>query len=306
MMQDLRRRFAAVPGIAAYVRNPPPIQVGGHVTNSPYQVTLQSPDTEELYRVGTEFERKMATLPALQDVTTDLQIKNPQVNVNIDRDKASALGVTAEQIEDALYTAYGERRVSTILAPNDQYAVLLELEDKYQRDPSALSLLYVRSSKGNLIPLSAVASLGTSLGPLSVNHLGQLPAVTLSFNLKPGVAIGDAVNQIDALARENLPATVVKQFQGTAEAFQSSLTGLGILLLVAILVIYIVLGILYESFIHPLTILSGLPSAAFGALLTLQVFGYNRFRGRDHADRHRQEERHHDGGLRDRAREGRK
>ena len=275
VMQGLRRKFGTVPGIAAYPRNPPPIQIGGQVTNSPYQVTLQSPDTEELYRVASDFERKMATLPTLQDVTTDLQIKNPQVNVNIDRDKASALGVTAEQIEDALFTAYGQRRVSTIYAPNDQYAVLMELEGEYQRDPSALSLLYIRSSKGNLIPLNAVASLGTSLGPLSVNHLGQQPAVTLSFNLKPGAAIGDAVSQIDELARENLPATVVKQFQGTAEAFKSSLTGLGILLLIAILVIYIVLGILYESFIHPLTILSGLPSAAFGALLTLQLFGYS-------------------------------
>jgi len=275
MMQDLRRGFSGVPGIAAYVRNPPPIQIGGQVTNSPYQVTLQSPDTDELYRVATDFEQKMNALPALQDVTTDLQMKNPQVNVNIDRDKASALGVTAEQVEDALYSAYGERRVSTILAPNDQYAVLMQLEDKYQRDPSALSLLYIRSDKGNLIPLSAVASLGSSLGPLSVNHLGQLPAVTLSFNLKPGVPIGDAVDQIDGLARQTLPATVVKQFQGTAQAFEASLTGLGILLLVAILVIYIVLGILYESFIHPLTILSGLPSAAFGALLTLQLFGYS-------------------------------
>ncbi|MBZ5501031.1 MAG: efflux RND transporter permease subunit, partial [Acidobacteriia bacterium] len=275
IMQGLRRKFATVPGIAAYPRNPPPIQIGGQVTNSPYQVTLQSPDTEELYRVATEFERKMATLPALQDVTTDLEIKNPQVNVNIDRDKASTLGLTAEQVEDALYTAYGQRRVSTIYAPNDEYSVVMELQEKYQRDPSALSLLYVRSSKGNLIPLNAVASLGTSLGPLSVNHLGQQPAVTLSFNLKPGVAIGDAVSQIDELGRETLPATVVKQFQGTAEAFKSSLTGLGILLLIAVLVIYIVLGILYESFIHPLTILSGLPSAAFGALLTLKVFGYS-------------------------------
>ena len=275
IIQGLRRKFAAVPGIAAYPRNPPPIQIGGQVTNSPYQVTLQSPDTEELYRVATEFERKMATLPALQDVTTDLEIKNPQVNVNIDRDKASSLGLTAEQVEDALNTAYGQRRISTIYAPNDEYSVVMELQEKYQRDPSALSMLYVRSSKGNLIPLNAVASLGTSLGPLSVNHLGQQPAVTLSFNLKPGVAIGDAVSQIDELGRENLPATVVKQFQGTAEAFKSSLTGLGILLLIAVLVIYIVLGILYESFIHPLTILSGLPSAAFGALLTLQVFGYS-------------------------------
>ncbi|HKV04215.1 MAG TPA: efflux RND transporter permease subunit [Candidatus Acidoferrales bacterium] len=273
VLQELRMKFAAVPGISVYLRNPPPIQIGGQVTNSPYQVALQSPDTEELYREATVFEQKMEALPALQDVTSDLQIKNPQVNVNIDRDKASALGVTAAQVEDALYTAYGQRQISTIYAPNDEYWVVMELADQYQRDPTALSLLYVRSSTGTLVPLNAVASLGTSLGPLSVNHLGQLPAVTISFNLKPGKAIGEAVTEVNDLAR-SLPATISSQFQGNAQAFESSLTGLGILLLIAILVIYLVLGILYESFIHPITILSGLPSAAFGALLTLEVFGY--------------------------------
>jgi HAE1 family hydrophobic/amphiphilic exporter-1 len=273
VMQELRMKLGGVPGLAVYLRNPPPIQIGGQVTNSPYQVTLQSPDTEDLYRVATDFEQKMEALPALQDVTSDLQIKNPQVNVNIDRDKASTLGVTAEQVEDALYTAYGQRQVSTIYAPNDEFWVLMELEDQYQRDPTALSLLYVRSSTGNLVPLSAVAALGTSLGPLSVNHLGQLPAVTISFNLKAGKVIGEAVSEVDDLAR-SLPQSITSQFQGNAQAFESSLAGLGILLLIAILVIYIVLGILYESFIHPLTILSGLPSAAFGALLSLQVFGF--------------------------------
>ncbi len=275
VLQELRGKVNSIPGLAVYLRNPPPIQIGGQVSNSPYQLTLQSPDTEELYRVATSFEQKMETLPGLTDVTSDLQIRNPQVDVTIDRDKASALGVNAEQVEDALYTAYGQRQISTIYAPNDEYWVVMELEDQYQKDPSALSLLYVRSSTGNLVPLNAVASVGESLGPLSVNHLGQLPAVTVSFNLKPGVAIGQAVDEINALAREELPATVTSQFQGNAQAFQSSLTGLGILLLIAILVIYIVLGILYESFIHPLTILSGLPSAAFGALLSLQVFGYS-------------------------------
>ncbi len=273
VLQGLRMKLGSIPGISVYLRNPPPIQIGGQVTNSPYQLTLQSPDTEEMYRVATEFERKMEALPALRDVTSDLQIKNPQVNVNIDRDKASALGVTAAQVEDALYTAYGQRQISTIYAPNDEYWVVMELAEQYQKDPAALSLLYVRSSSGNLIPLNAVASLGRSLGPLSVNHLGQLPAVTISFNLKPGQTIGEAVSEVNDLAR-SLPPTVTSQFQGTAQAFESSLTGLGILLLIAILVIYLVLGILYESFIHPITILSGLPSAAFGALLTLQIFGY--------------------------------
>jgi len=273
VIQELRVKLQTIPGIFVYLRNPPPIQIGGQVTNSPYQVTLQSPDTEDLYRVATDFEQKMERLPSLQDVTSDLQIKNPQVNVNIDRDKASALGVTAAQVEDALYTAYGQRQVSTIYAPNDEFWVVMELEDQYQKDPSALSLLYVRSSTGNLVPLNAVASLTTSLGPLSVNHLGQLPAVTVSFNLKPGKQIGEAVTEVNDLAR-SLPASITMQFQGNAQAFESSLSGLGILLLIAILVIYLVLGILYESFIHPLTILSGLPSAAFGALLSLEVFGF--------------------------------
>ena len=274
VMQELRMKLGRIPGILVFLRNPPPIQIGGDVTESPYQLTLQSPDTDELYRVATSFEQKMAGVPTIQDVTSDLQIASPQVDVKIDRDKASALGVTASQIEDALYTAYGQRQISTIFAPNDEFWVVMELEDKYQKDPTALSLLYIRSSGGNLVPLSAVASLGTSLGPLTVNHLGQLPSVTVSFNLKPGAAIGEAVNQIDDLTR-SLPPSVSSQFQGTAQAFQSSLVGLGILLVIAIVVIYIVLGILYESFIHPITILSGLPSAAFGALLTLQLFGYS-------------------------------
>jgi len=274
VMQEMRRKLGQIPGILVFLRNPPPIQIGGDVTESPYQLTLQSPDTDELYRVATNFEQKMNGVSSIQDVTSDLEISSPQVDVKIDRDKASALGVTASQIEDALYTAYGQRQISTIFAPNDEFWVVMELEDKYQKDPSALSLLYIRSSGGSLVPLSAVASLGTSLGPLTVNHLGQLPSVTISFNLKPGAAIGEAVNQIDDLTR-SLPPSVSSQFQGTAQAFQSSLVGLGILLVIAILVIYIVLGILYESFIHPITILSGLPSAAFGALLTLQLFGYS-------------------------------
>jgi hydrophobic/amphiphilic exporter-1 (mainly G- bacteria), HAE1 family len=274
VITELRPKFARVPGIRVFMQNPPPIRIGGQLTKSQYQLTLQSPDTDELYRESVAFQAKMAALPGLVDVTSDLLISNPQVNVNVDRDKASALGVNAAQIEDALYTAYGQRQISTIYAPNDEYWVVMELQDKYQRDPTALSLLYIRSSTGALVPLNAVASLDSSLGPLAVNHFGQLPAVTISFNLRPGMAIGDALNEVNAIERD-LPQSVSTQFQGAAQAFQSSLTGLGVLLLMAILVIYIVLGILYESFIHPLTILSGLPSAAFGALLTLQIFGYS-------------------------------
>jgi len=236
------------------------------------QFTLQSPDTEELYRSATAFEQKLRQLPGLQDVNSDLQIKNPQVNVVIDRDKASTLGVSAQQVEDALYTSYGARQISTIYAPNNEYRVIMELEPQYQRDPAALSMLYIRSSKGQLVPLDAVARLNPSYGPLTVNHLGQLPAVTLSFNLKPGTSLGDAVSAIQILARNNLPGTISTSFQGAAQAFESSIAGLGILLLMAILVIYIILGVLYESFIHPITILSGLPSAGFGALLTLKLF----------------------------------
>jgi len=272
VIEELRPKLATVPGIRAFMQNPPPIRIGGQFTKSQYQFTLQSPDTGELYRYAPMLEAKLRELPGFQDVTSDLQITNPQVNVDIDRDKASALGVTAQQVEDALYTAYSSRQISTILAPNNQYRVIMELEPQYQADPSGLSMLYIRSSNDQLVPLNAVASLTRNVGPLTVNHLGQLPAVTLSFNLKPGVSLGDAVASVDQVARATLPGTISTSFQGTAQAFESSMRGLGLLLVMAILVIYIVLGILYESFIHPLTILSGLPSAGFGALLTLMLF----------------------------------
>jgi HAE1 family hydrophobic/amphiphilic exporter-1 len=272
IIEQMRPQLSVVPGIRAYLQNLPPIRIGGVLTKSLYQIALQSPDTQELYRSSAQLLEKMKELPGLQDVATDLQIKNPQLNVVIDRDRASSLGITAQQVEDALYTAYGARQISTISAPNNEYRVIMELEPQFQRDPSALNLLYVRSSRGSLVPLNGVAKLVPDLGPLTVNHLGQLPAVTLSFNLKPGVSLGDAVAQVDAVTRANLPSTITTSFQGTAQAFASSLSGLGILLLMAVLVIYIVLGILYESFIHPLTILSGLPSAGFGALITLMLF----------------------------------
>jgi HAE1 family hydrophobic/amphiphilic exporter-1 len=272
IIEELKPKLATVPGIKMYLQNLPAIRIGGRLTKSQYQFTLQSPDKDELYKYSTLFEAKMRALPQLQDVTSDLQIKNPQVNVQIDRDKASALGVSVEQIENALYFAYGSRQVTTIYAPNNQYQVILELAEQYQRDPSSLSLLYVQANNGKLVPLNTVASITKGLGPLTVNHQGQLPAVTLSFNLKPGIALGDAVPLVEKLGREVLPSTIATSFQGTAQAFQSSLQGLWLLLLMAVLVIYIVLGILYESFIHPLTILSGLPAAGFGALITLMLF----------------------------------
>jgi HAE1 family hydrophobic/amphiphilic exporter-1 len=272
IIQELRQKVAHVTGIQMFMQNLPPIRIGGRLTKSQYQYTMQSPDTDELYKYSTILEAKLKELPQLQDVTSDLQIKNPQVNVEIDRDKASSLGVTAEQIEGALGASYGSLQVSTIYAPTNQYQVITEVEPRYQRDPSALSMLYIRSSSGKLVPLDTVTKLSQDVGPLSVNHQGQLPAVTISFNLKPGVSLGDAVEDVNKLARATLPATVSTSFQGTAQAFQSSMQGLLLLLIMAILVIYIVLGILYESFIHPLTILSGLPAAGFGALLTLLLF----------------------------------
>jgi HAE1 family hydrophobic/amphiphilic exporter-1 len=273
IMQDLRPKIAQVPGINGFMQLPPAIRLGGQLTKSLYAFTLQSPDTDELYEYAPKLEAELRKSPVLQDVTTDLQIKNPQVNVDIDRDKASALGITAFQIEDALASAYGSRQISTILSPTNQYRVIMELLPEYQLDPAALSMLYVRSSTtGGLVPLNAVANLRSTVGPLTVTHQGQGPAVTISFNVRPGAALSDATKVVDEAARRVLPTTISTNFQGTAQAFQSSTSGLGLLLIAAILVIYIVLGILYESFIHPITILSGLPSAGVGALLTLLLF----------------------------------
>ena len=273
VIQGLRPKLAAVPGIQVYLQNPPPIRIGGVQSKSQYQYSLQGPDIDELYRYAPLLEEKLKLLPGFQDVTSDLQLMNPELSVAINRDKASALGVSVEQIEQALGSAYSSRQVSTIYAPNNDYQVIMELLEKYQEGPSALSLLYIRSSNGSLVPLSTLVDLDNTVGPLSVNHLGQLPAVTLSFNLAPGKALGDALNEVEKTAAAILPDTINGSLQGTAKAFESSMVGMGVLILVAILVIYVVLGILYESFIHPLTILSGLPSAGIGAFLALMIFG---------------------------------
>jgi hydrophobic/amphiphilic exporter-1 (mainly G- bacteria), HAE1 family len=270
--RELNAKLNSVPGIRTYLQIPPSIRIGGRTTKTQYQFTLQSADIDALYDNAAKLERVLRGIPTLQDVTSDLQIKNPQVSVRIDRDRATSLGVTVQQIEQALYDAYGSRQVSTIYTPNNQYWVILELLPEYQRDPSALQLLYLRSQKGTLIPLTSVASASNDVGPLSVNHSGQLPSVTLSFNLPPGVSLGTAVNDVQKAARQALPSTISTGFSGTAQAFKDSQQGLFLLLLLAIVVIYIVLGILYESFVHPLTILSGLPFAGFGALLTLVIF----------------------------------
>ena len=272
MIASLRGKLNKIPGIRAYVSNPPPIRLGGFRGNANYQYTMQTADTSVLYPVSQTMLDKLRQMPGLTDVATDLQLKNPTLTVDIDRERAAALGLNMLQVEDALYSAYGTRQVSTIYAPNNEYQVIMELAPQFENEPAALSLLYVRSNSGQLIPLNTVARLVPTFGPLAVNHFGQLPAVTISFNLKPGVSLGNAVNEINAIARKTLPSTVSTSFQGTAQAFQSSLQGLGLLLILAIAVIYMVLGILYESFIHPVTILSALPFAGFGALLTLLIF----------------------------------
>ena len=273
MIEVLRPKLETIPGVRVFLQNPPAIRVGGQFSRSLYQFTLQSGDTEELYRNAPLFDARLREIASIVDVTSDLQLTNPQVNIRLDRDRIAALGLTPDQVENALFNAYGSRNVSNIYAPNNQYQVIMRVAPPYQNDPSALSMLYVKSDADRLIPLSTVARVESGVGPLQVNHVGQLPSVTFSFNLRPGAALGPAVADVEAAARDVLPATVITSFQGTAQAFQESTRGLGLILVMAIFVIYIVLGILYESFIHPLTILSGLPAAGLGALATLLLFG---------------------------------
>src|SRR5579871_1811430 len=272
IIKELRPKLAAYAGVKSYLQNPPTIQIGGQVTKSLYQFSLQTPDKQELYDQTEKLAKEVEKLPGVEDVTTDVAVTTPEVDVTIDRDKAAAMNVNANTIENALYDAYGPRWVSTIYGSINEYKVLLELEPKYQRDPRALSMLYFKNTNGRLIPLDTMAKVVTQTGPQTINHYGQLTSATISFNLKPGAALGEVVEQIQNLASTQLPDTISTQFQGAAKAFQSSLGNLWVLLIIAILVVYIVLGILYESYIHPITILSGLPSAGFGALLTLVIF----------------------------------
>ena len=272
VIQELRPTLARIPSVRVYITNPPAIRIGGRSSRSEFQFTLQGTDTQQLYRAAPGFQEKVAQLPGLQDVTSDLQVKTPELAVDFDREQIAALGLTVDQVESALSSAYGSRQVSQIYAADDQYQVIMQVGPKYQGDPSALSQLNMRTPGGKLVPLSALMSVRQQAGPQSVNHAGQTPSVTISFNLRPDVALGDAVASVQQLAQQALPATISGTFQGTAQAFQDSMQGLGWILALAIFVIYVVLGVLYESFIHPLTILSGLPSAGFGALLTLLIF----------------------------------
>ena len=271
IIERLRPKLSAIPGVRTYLQNPPMIRIGGQQTRSVYQYTLQAQDLSQLYRSAADFEKRLRQVPGLVDVNSDLQIASPEVVIEIDRDRASVLGVSADQIEEALYNAYGSRQISDIYTPTNDYWVIMEMLPKYQLDPGALHLVYIRSSNGKLVPLDAVTKPRTTVGPLTVTHLGQLPSVTISFNLAPGASLGEAVQKVEEVALD-LPAGVHTTFQGVAAAFQSSLRGMGLLLILAVLVIYMVLGILYESFIHPLTILSGLPAAGLGALATLLLF----------------------------------
>lgn len=273
LIAQLRPKLNSIPGLKVYPQNPPSIRIGGSLTKALYQFTLSGSDLQELYYHAQVLEEKMRQIPIIQDVSSNLQIKTPKLNIEIDRAKAESLGVTAEQIENALWNSFGSKWVSTIYAPNNQYQVILELKPEYQKDLSAFSMLYIRSSKGELVPLKSVATVSQSIGPLTVNHTGQLPSVTLSFNLKPEVSLGEAVSEIQKIAKASLPDTIMTNFQGAAQAFKESFQGLWFLLIVAVFVVYIVLGILYESFIHPITILSALPFAGFGALVTLLIFG---------------------------------
>ncbi|MSO84890.1 MAG: efflux RND transporter permease subunit [Rhodospirillales bacterium] len=273
VIRRLRPKVADIPGIRVFLQNPPVIRVGGRLSKAQYEYTLQSLDLDDLYKWAGILEERFRGLSGLVDVTSDLAITSPTVVVNINRAKAATLGISAEQVESALASAFGTRQVSTIYTATNQYQVIIEIDPRHQNDPSSLSRLYLRSATGQLVALDAIASITQSVGPLTINHQAQLPAVTLSFNLAPGVSLGTAVDQIHELERDiRMPPTISGAFAGTADAFRKSLQGMGWLLVLAIFVVYVALGILYESFIHPLTILSGLPSAGVGAMLALVLF----------------------------------
>src|ERR1051325_6819963 len=273
IIQRLRRSVSVVPGMNVYFQNVQNINLTGRISKSEYQYTLQSSDTDTLYRLAPELREKISQVPGLWGVNTDLYVTNPQMTVDIDREQAAVYGISVDQIRQELYNVYGARQVATIYTPTNDYQVILESTKEFQADPSGLSRLFVKAANGQSVPLDAVARLVPSVGPLQVNHQGAQPAVTLSFNLVPGYSLGYAVDAIQKIEREaRLPATVYTGFQGTAQVFQDSLRGQGVLILAAVFAAYVILGILYESFIHPITIISGLPSAGIGAILTLMLF----------------------------------
>jgi HAE1 family hydrophobic/amphiphilic exporter-1 len=269
----LRQNVNVVPGIEIFFQPIQNINLGGRLNKSQYQYTLQSNDTNDLYRVTPQLRDKIAQIPGLLDVTTDLYVKNPQVTVEVDREKSAVYGVSVDQVRQELYNAFGSRQVATIYTPANDYQVILETKPEFQQSPDDLNRIFLKTTNGTTVPLSAVTRFVPSVGPLQINHQGQQPAVTISFNLAPGFSLGQAVDAITKLERdERLPATITTGFQGTAQVFQDALRGQWILVMAAIFAAYVVLGILYESFIHPITIISGLPSAGIGAILTLILF----------------------------------
>jgi HAE1 family hydrophobic/amphiphilic exporter-1 len=272
IVNRLRPKVSGIPGLRVYLTVPQAIRVGGRMSKSSYDYTLYGPDTQQLYTEAQKLERIVARLPGLLEVTSDLQIKNPQVNIVLDRDRAAALNLNWNEVSASLYDAFGPQYSSTIYSSTNQYEVLLEMLPQFQQHTDGLNMIYLKSDTGQMVPLSAVAKLEENAGPQSIPHSGQLPSVTISFSLRPGTSLGQATDEIDEASKANLPATITGAFQGTAKVFQDSMKNMGILLIVAIAVVYIVLGMLYESYVHPLTILSGLPSAGFGALLTLLLF----------------------------------
>jgi HAE1 family hydrophobic/amphiphilic exporter-1 len=274
VIQRLRRATSGIAGIQTFFVPIQNINIGGRISKSEYQYTMQSADTEALYRMAAEMRDKLSALPDLRDVNSDLYIRNPQMFIDVDREKAAVYGITVDQIRQDLYNAYGSRQVATIYTPSNDYQVILETLPKFQEDPAYLAKLRIKTASGQVVPLDAVAKIVPTVGPLLVNHQGQQPSVTISFNTAPGVSIGQATTAIERVEREsNLPATIVTGFQGTAQVFQDAQKGQGLLILAAVFAAYVILGILYESFIHPITIISGLPSAGIGAILTLMLFG---------------------------------
>ena len=271
IMGRFRAALSVVPGLRTILL---PVQnlefTGGRIARAKYQYTLQSADQDTLFEKAPILEREMTKLPGLRDVNSDLQITNPEMKVDIDREKAAAFGVSLDAARNALYSAFGSKQISTIFTPADDYQVILEASDQFQNDATALGRIRVSTSSGALVSLDQVATMTRAVGPLQINRQSQQPAVTISFNLSPDVSLGQAIEEVRALERKiNLPANIVTNFAGNAQLFQQALAGQGGLLLMAVLTIYILLGVLYESYIHPITILSGLPSAGIGALIAL-------------------------------------
>jgi len=276
IIQRLRPKVAQVAGAKFYMQAGQDVTIGGRLTQTLYQYTLTDTDTAELNHWAPMIQQEMQKLPQLQDVATDQQIASPHIAVEINRDAAYRLGLSMGLIDQTLYDAFGQRQVGTIYTSSHQYKVILEVQPQFQDDPAALSRIYLTSPTGMRVPLSAIAKFTTKIEPLTVNHQGQFPSVTLSFNVSPGYSLGQAVEQIQAIQdRLRTPITLQGTFQGTAQAFQASLSSTPLLVAAAILVVYIVLGMLYESYIHPITILSALPSAGVGALIMLMAFGYD-------------------------------